>query len=123
MKINILLFQQDLSLQKSSDLDSQVKLQSNSLKINISENPPIIPKQSEKSILKTPKEIQNLKEACKIAGEAVRLALESVKIGTTTEDIDKVVHDYIVSQNAYPTPIGYMGFPKSVCTSVNEGKI
>ena len=39
----------------------------------------------------------------------------------TTEDIDKIVHDYIVSQNAYPSPIGYMGFPKSVCTSVNEG--
>ncbi len=42
-------------------------------------------------------------------------------MGITTEDIDKVVHDYIVSQNAYPTPINYMGFPKSVCTSVNEG--
>lgn len=80
-----------------------------------------MPEQREKSILKTEEEINNFKEACKIAAEAVRLAVESVKVGTTTEDIDKVVHDYIVSQNAYPTPINYMGFPKSVCTSVNEG--
>jgi len=87
------------------------------------ENPPIMPEQREKSILKTEEEKANFKEACKIAGEAVRLALESVKIGITTEDIDKVVHDYIVSKNAYPTPINYMGFPKSVCTSVNEGNL
>lgn len=39
----------------------------------------------------------------------------------TTDDIDKIVHDFIISNNAYPTPIGFMGFPKSVCTSVNEG--
>ena len=39
----------------------------------------------------------------------------------TTEDIDKIVHDHIVSKDAYPSPIGYLGFPKSVCTSVNEG--
>lgn len=39
----------------------------------------------------------------------------------TTNDIDKIVHDFIIKHNAYPTPIGFMGFPKSVCTSVNEG--
>lgn len=38
----------------------------------------------------------------------------------TTDELDKIVHDYIISQNAYPSPIGFMGFPKSVCTSVNE---
>ena len=38
----------------------------------------------------------------------------------TTDDIDKFVHDFIIAQGAYPTPIGFMGFPKSVCTSVNE---
>mgnify|MGYP003453823672 CR=1 FL=1 len=37
----------------------------------------------------------------------------------TTDDIDKFVHDCIIAQGAYPTPIGFMGFPKSVCTSVN----
>ena len=39
----------------------------------------------------------------------------------TTNDIDKIVHDFIIKHNAYPTPIGFMGFPNSVCTSVNEG--
>ena len=65
-------------------------------------------------------DLKNFKIASKIAGEAVRLALECIKEGVTTEDVDKVVHDYIISQNAYPSAIGFMGFPKSVCTSVNE---
>ena len=38
----------------------------------------------------------------------------------TTEDMDRLVHTNILSHDAYPTPIGFMGFPKSVCTSVNE---
>lgn len=38
----------------------------------------------------------------------------------TCEDLDKFVHDTIIAQGAYPTPIGFMGFPKSVCLSVNE---
>ena len=40
--------------------------------------------------------------------------------GDTTETIDKLVHQSLIDQKAYPTPIGFMGFPKSVCTSVNE---
>lgn len=40
--------------------------------------------------------------------------------GVTTEHIDKVLHDAIISRNAYPSPLNYMGFPKSVCTSVNN---
>lgn len=39
----------------------------------------------------------------------------------TTNDVDEIVHEFIIKNNAYPTPIGFMGFPKSVCTSVNEG--
>ena len=49
---------------------------------------------------------------------------EDVKNGTdgtiTGEDIDRFVFDSIVAQGAYPTPIGFMGFPKSVCLSINE---
>ena len=50
----------------------------------------------------------------------LKKAAESVRVGMTTEDIDKIVHDSIIEQGAYPSPIGFMGFPKSVCTSVNE---
>jgi methionyl aminopeptidase len=72
------------------------------------------------SVYKNKDEIQNFKKACKIAAEALRLACINIKEGDTTEDADKIIHDYIISQNAYPAAINYMGFPKSVCTSVNE---
>jgi methionyl aminopeptidase len=72
------------------------------------------------SIYKTKQEIENFKKACKIAAEALRQACLNIKEGSTTEDADKIIHDYIISQNAYPAAINYMGFPKSVCTSVNE---
>jgi methionyl aminopeptidase len=38
----------------------------------------------------------------------------------TTEEIDKVVHDYIIEHGAYPSPLNYYGFPRSCCTSINE---
>ena len=40
--------------------------------------------------------------------------------GVTTEEIDRVVHEYIISQDAYPSPLNYYKFPRSCCTSVNE---
>jgi len=43
-----------------------------------------------------------------------------VKPGVTTEEIDKVVHEFIISQDAYPSPLNYYSFPRSCCTSVNE---
>ena len=79
------------------------------------------PSYKEKSIIKDPQELENFKKACSIAAGAVMRAVDCVKEGICTDDIDKVVHEYIISQNAYPSAIGYLGFPKSVCTSVNEG--
>lgn len=66
------------------------------------------------------KNIESLKKACKIAAQALNIALSHAKKGSTTESIDKAVHEFIVSQNAYPSGVFYMGFPKSLCTSVNE---
>lgn len=43
-----------------------------------------------------------------------------IKVGITTEEIDKAVHEYIISKGAYPSPLNYYGFPRSCCTSVNE---
>jgi len=63
---------------------------------------------------------QRLKKANKIAADTLSKVLDNIPNFQTTEDIDKMVHDYIISQGAYPSPINYMGFPKSVCTSVNE---
>lgn len=65
-------------------------------------------------------QIQMLRQSCKLA----KLVLDSTKIlakpGTTTEEIDCYVHDLIISNNAYPSPLNYKGFKKSVCTSVNN---
>jgi methionyl aminopeptidase len=72
------------------------------------------------SIITDPEELKKFKKAAQIAAGAVERAVATVKEGISTDDIDKVVHDYIVSQGAYPSAINYMGFPKSVCTSVNE---
>jgi methionyl aminopeptidase len=55
-----------------------------------------------------------------IAADAMHLAGSSIKDGMTTEDLDHIVHEYICDQGAYPSTLGYRGFPKSLCTSINE---
>ena len=61
-----------------------------------------------------------MRQACKITAAARALAGEMVRPGVTTKQIDKAVHDYIVSQGAKPSFLGYGGFPGSACVSVNE---
>jgi len=69
---------------------------------------------------KTKEEIENLRQACLIGRKALDLGHSMVKPGVTTEEIDQKVHEYIISQDAYPSPYNYHNFPKSICTSVNE---
>ena len=63
---------------------------------------------------------EGIKLAGKIAGEALDLACRSVKPGISTWDLDKIAEEYIRSKGAIPTFKGYMGFPASLCTSVNH---
>jgi methionyl aminopeptidase len=70
--------------------------------------------------IKIERELEIMRKACRITAEARRLAGEMVKPGVTTQEIDKVVHDYIVSQGATPSFLGYGGFPASACISVND---
>lgn len=63
---------------------------------------------------------KKLRKAAEIAALALQNALDCVKEGVTTDEIDKVVHSTIVEAGAYPSGVYFMGFPKSVCTSVNE---
>ena len=65
-------------------------------------------------------ELQCMRQACKITAAARALAGEMVRPGVSTEAIDKAVHDYIVSQGAKPSFLGYNGFPASTCISVNN---
>jgi methionyl aminopeptidase len=70
--------------------------------------------------VKSPEQIEKIRAAGKIAAEAIALVGVNAKAGTTTDELDKLAHDYIISQGAYPSTLGYRGFPKSCCTSLNE---
>ncbi len=71
-------------------------------------------------VIKTDKEIELMREPCKVVRDALNLAGQTVKAGMTTGELDKVVHDYIVSCGAKPSFLGLYGFPKSTCISINE---
>ena len=70
--------------------------------------------------VKTERELEIMRRACKITAAARALAGEMVRPGVTTGEIDKAVHDFIVSQGAKPSFLHYQGYPASACISVNE---
>jgi methionyl aminopeptidase len=70
--------------------------------------------------IKSPKEADQMRLACKMAAETLLLVGEKLVAGMTTEDINRIVHEDTVRQGAYPAPLNYKGFPKSVCTSIND---
>lgn len=65
-------------------------------------------------------DIELIRESCRIARGAIDAGHAAVAPGVTTEEIDRVVHEYIIGQDAYPSPLNYFKFPRSCCTSVNE---
>lgn len=71
--------------------------------------------------IKTPQEIEKMRVAGRLAAEVLHMIRPSVQAGITTEELDRICHDYIVNvQKAVPAPLNYHGFPKSICTSVNH---
>ncbi|KAM7048951.1 methionine aminopeptidase 1D, mitochondrial isoform 5-T5 [Acridotheres tristis] len=80
----------------------------------------IVPDWGDDIEIKNEDQIQGLRQACQLARRVLLLAGKGLKVGMTTEEIDSIVHHEIIRQNAYPSPLGYGGFPKSVCTSVNN---
>lgn len=67
-----------------------------------------------------PEEIKKMKAVCRLAAQTLEYAGTFVKPGITTDEIDQIVHDFTLTSGATPSPLGYHGFPKSVCTSINE---
>jgi methionyl aminopeptidase len=65
-------------------------------------------------------ELEQMRAVCQLAAETLLMVGEHIRPGLSTEDINTLVHDYTVSHGARPAPLHYRGFPKSVCTSVNE---
>ena len=64
--------------------------------------------------------IEKIRAAGKIAAQAIALVGSHAKPGITTDELDRIGHEYIISQGAYPSTLGYRGYPKSLCASVNE---
>ena len=71
---------------------------------------------------KTPEEVAKMRAAGRVAREVLDIAGRMVAPGVTTDAIDAVVHEESLKRGAYPSPLNYHGFPKSCCTSVNEGE-
>ena len=71
-------------------------------------------------VLKSSRELEIMKEACKISAEALQLAGEAVKEGVSTYEIDKIAYDFIIKCGAKPNFLGYGGFPATACISVND---
>ncbi len=72
------------------------------------------------SPVRTRKELAAMRRTGALAAEVLIAACEKVRVGMTTDAIDRFVHERSVKAGAYPSPLGYRGYPKSVCTSVNE---
>ncbi|KAL3143379.1 Microtubule-associated protein 1A [Trebouxia sp. C0009 RCD-2024] len=70
--------------------------------------------------IRSAKEIAGMRVACRLAREVLDKAHAAVRPGVTTDEIDRIVHEATVEAGAYPSPLNYYNFPKSVCTSVNE---
>ena len=70
--------------------------------------------------IKNERELQSMRQACKITAAARALAGEMVRPGVSTKEINDAVHDFIVSQGAKPSFLGYHGYPASICISVND---
>ena len=68
----------------------------------------------------TPDEIEGIRKAGRIAAQSIVEVERVIAPGMTTDDIDTIVHDFLLDHGAYPSTLGYRGFPKSCCTSLNE---
>jgi methionyl aminopeptidase len=65
-------------------------------------------------------ELAAMREACRLTREVIDIGIAAARVGVTTDEIDRVVHEATVARDMYPSPLGYNGFKKSCCTSVNE---
>lgn len=70
--------------------------------------------------IKSKREIELMRATCELARKTLEMIEEHVRPGVSTEELNQICHDYITENGAYPSPLNYHGFPKSVCTSLNH---
>ncbi|MEI5582420.1 MULTISPECIES: type I methionyl aminopeptidase [unclassified Agromyces] len=68
----------------------------------------------------SPDEVELIRAAGRVAAGAIGAAAAAIRPGATTDELDRIAHEYVVDHGAYPSTLGYRGYPKSSCTSVNE---
>ncbi len=73
-----------------------------------------------RKLIKTPEQIEGIRKSGEVNTGVLDLVEKEIHAGMSTAEIDKLVYDYTVSHGAIPAPLNYEGFPKSVCTSINE---
>ena len=78
------------------------------------------PERSTDPWVQDPEVIEKMRHAGRIAARSLVAGGEAVKPGATTDEVDRVIHEFLVDHGAYPSTLGYRGFPKSCCTSLNE---
>lgn len=78
------------------------------------------PAPSDRGDVYTPAEIELIRESGRIAARAIERVGEAVRPGITTEELDAIGHEFLIEHDAYPSTLGYRGYPKSICSSVNE---
>jgi methionyl aminopeptidase len=70
--------------------------------------------------IKSEREINLMRESCQLAAKSLNFIEDKLEIGMSTEDVNQIIHDFIISNGATPSTLNYHGFPKSCCTSLNE---
>jgi methionyl aminopeptidase len=78
------------------------------------------PVRVDEPMVKSPEIIDRMRVAGRIAAEVLRVTGDAVKPGITTDELDVICHDATIARGAYPSPLNYHGYPKSICTSINE---
>ncbi|WP_315108112.1 M24 family metallopeptidase, partial [Clostridium intestinale] len=73
-----------------------------------------------RNLIKNKEQIDKIKKSAEINNALLDYISDKVKEGITTEEIDKLIYEFTVSKGAIPAPLNYGGFPKSVCTSIND---
>lgn len=71
-------------------------------------------------IIKNDLQIDGIKKSSRLAAQTLNYLKDFIKVGISTNEINNLAHQYIIKHNAIPAPLNYGGFPKSICTSVND---
>jgi len=78
------------------------------------------PREGESGDVYDAEQIERIRAAGRIAAQAVEAVGAAIRPGVTTDELDRIAHEFMIDHGAYPSTLGYRGFPKSCCTSINE---